>query len=223
MSKQLQSKSPLTKKQIIEMMELFDSHIGHKKSELEYKNPYTFAVAVLLSAQATDKSVNLATKDLFEVADNPASMLNLGLDSLKHYIRTIGLYNAKAKHIMEMSETLIERFSGHLPHTREELMQLSGIGRKSANVILNELYGEPTIGVDTHVLRLTHRLNLVPDSVTTPEATEQELERIIPDKFKPYVSNYLVLFGRYECKAKNPNCANCYLKKFCIYNKDSHK
>ena len=120
--------SPL---EITEMMELFDSHIGHKKSELQYKNPYTFAVSVLLSAQATDKSVNLATRDLFEIADNPVDMLALGLDELKRNIRTIGLFNSKAKHIMEMSATLIEKFGGNLPHTHTELMQLSGIGRKS--------------------------------------------------------------------------------------------
>ena len=208
----------LTPSQINEMMEIFDSLIGHKKSELQYKNPYTFAVSVLLSAQATDKSVNLATPALFEIADNPADMLALGLNELKHYIRTIGLFNSKAKHIMEMSQTLIEKFNATLPHTRDELMQLSGIGRKSANVILNELYGAPTIAVDTHVLRLTHRLNLVPDSVVSPEDTEAELERIIPQKYKPYVSNYLVLFGRYYCKAINPQCSGCLLAKFCRHN-----
>lgn len=211
----------LTSAEILEMMELFDMHIGHKKSELLYKNPYTFAVSVLLSAQATDKSVNLATRELFEIADNPSAMLALGLDELKRHIRTIGLFNSKAKHIMEMSQTLVEKFGGSLPHTHAELMQLSGIGRKSANVILNELYGAPTIAVDTHVLRLTHRLNLVPDSVVTPDATEMELEHIIPEKYKPYVSNYLVLFGRYKCKAIKPDCAGCYLKKFCVHNTDS--
>jgi len=211
----------LSSAQITEMMKLFDIHIGHKKSELNYKNPYTFAVSVLLSAQATDKSVNLATRELFDLADNPSDMLALGLEELKRHIRTIGLFNSKAKHIMEMSQILVEKFGGSLPNTHAELMQLPGIGRKSANVILNELYGAPTIAVDTHVLRLTHRLNLVPDSVITPDATEAELEHIIPEKYKPYISNYLVLFGRYRCKAIKPGCEGCYLKKFCIYNKNS--
>ncbi len=200
---------------ILEMMEVFDEKIGAKKSELNYKNPYTFAVAVLLSAQATDKSVNIATDELFEVADNPKAMLELGLDEIKRHIKTIGLFNAKAKHIVEMSETLIEKFGGVLPKTRDELMMLSGIGRKSANVILNELYGTPTIGVDTHVLRLVKRLGLMGDEFDTPEKVEMELERIIPERYKPFVSNYLVLFGRYICKAKNPDCDACYLKKFC--------
>lgn len=129
----------LKKSEILEMLEIFDEKIGQRKSELNYKNPYTFAVAVLLSAQATDKSVNIATAELFEIADNPKTMLSLGLDEIKKYIRTIGLFNSKAKHIMEMSQTLVEKFDGILPKTRDELMQLSGIGRKSANVILNEL------------------------------------------------------------------------------------
>ena len=205
----------LKKSEILEMLEIFDEKIGQRKSELNYKNPYTFAVAVLLSAQATDKSVNIATAELFEIADNPKTMLSLGLDEIKKYIRTIGLFNSKAKHIMEMSQTLVEKFNGILPKTRDELMQLSGIGRKSANVILNELYGLSTIGVDTHVLRLVKRLGLMGDEFNTPEEVESELERIIPEKYKPFISNYLVLFGRYICKAKNPDCANCYLKKFC--------
>ncbi len=207
-------------KSILQMMQLFDKIIGHKKSELVYVNPYTFAIAVLLSAQATDKSVNLATKELFKKADNPQKMLDLGLDNLKKYIKSIGLFNSKAKHIMEMSKRLLEEYNGKLPENREELMTLSGIGRKSANVILNELYGAPTIAVDTHVLRLVHRLDLVPESCISPEDVESELERIIPLKYKPYVSNYLVLFGRYICKAKNPDCENCYIKKYCKIKKN---
>ncbi len=205
----------ISKSKLKEMLELFDEKIGRKKSELNYKNPYTFAVAVLLSAQATDKSVNIATRELFEIADNPKSMLELGVEEIKRYIKTIGLFNAKAKHIVELSETLLEKFGGKLPKTRDELMTLSGIGRKSANVILNELYGLPTIGVDTHVLRLVKRLGLMGDEFDTPEKVEMELERIIPSEYKPFISNYLVLFGRYICKAKNPDCDACYLKKFC--------
>jgi len=206
----------ISKPELLEMLGLFDERIGRKKSELNYKNPYTFAVAVLLSAQATDKSVNIATRELFEIADNPQAMLKLGEKKIRQYIRTIGLFNSKARHIIEMSEMLVSKFAGVLPKTREELMQLSGIGRKSANVILNELYGMPTIGVDTHVLRLVGRLGLVNGKkFFTPEQVEAELERIIPFEYKPFISNYLVLFGRYVCKAKNPDCQNCFLKKFC--------
>lgn len=205
----------ISKAKLLEMLKIFDEKIGRKKSELNYKNSYTFAVAVLLSAQTTDKSVNIATSELFKVADNPKAMLRLGENKLKQYIRRLGFFNAKTKHIMEMSRTLLEKFDGKLPKTRNELIMLSGIGRKSANVILNELYGTPTIGVDTHVLRLVKRLGLADEKFDTPEKVEMELERLIPEKYKPFISNYLVLFGRYVCKAKNPDCDNCYLKKFC--------
>ncbi len=197
------------------MLELFEQHIGDRGTDLVYKNPYTFAVAVLLSAQTTDKSVNIATRELFELADNPAEMLRLGQEELKNHIKRLGFFNVKVKHIMEMSKLLLEKFDGILPKTRDELMELSGIGRKSANVILNELYNTSTIGVDTHVMRLVKRLGIVDDGISTPEAIEAELDRITPDKYKPFISNYLVLFGRYECKAKNPNCAACYVQKFC--------
>ena len=205
----------VSKSQLLEMLEIFEKKIGAEKSELYYKNPYTFAVAVLLSAQSTDKIVNVATKTLFELADNPKDMLKLGVEEIKKHIKIIGFFNMKAKHIIEMSEMIISDFGGNLPDNRENLMKLPGIGRKSANVILNELYGTPTIGVDTHVLRLVKRLGLMNDKFKTPEEVEFELERIIPQKYKPFVSNYLVLFGRYVCKAKNPDCTNCYMKKFC--------
>ncbi len=205
----------MKKSDLLEMLDIFSKKIGNTKSELNYKNPYTFAVAVLLSAQATDKSVNIATRELFEVADNPHAMLELGLNNIKKYIKTIGLFNSKAKHIIEMSEMLISDFNGVLPKTREDLIKLPGIGRKSANVILNELYGAPTIGVDTHVLRLVQRFGLVGSDCNTPEKVEEALEKIIPDYYKPFISNYLVLFGRYICKAKNPDCKNCYMKRFC--------
>lgn len=205
----------ITKNEYKKLLTLFNEKIGAKKSELNYYNPYQFAVAVLLSAQSTDKQVNIATRDLFEIVDNPKAMLELGEAELKKYIKSIGFFNMKAKHIIEMSETLIEKFGGHLPKTREELMSLSGIGRKSANVILNELYGTPTIGVDTHVMRLTHRLDLVPENATTPEQIEAELDKITPEEYKPLISNFLVLYGRYECKAQHPKCETCYIKEFC--------
>lgn len=205
----------IKEKELKELLKIFEEKIGAKKSELHYKNPYQLAIAVLLSAQSTDKIVNKATKELFEKIDNPQSMLDLGEKGLKDYIKIIGLYNSKAKHIMEMSKTLIDKFEGLLPKTREELESLDGIGRKSANVILNELYGTPTIGVDTHVLRLVHRLDLVPKEAKTPEKVENYLEKIIPNYYKPYISNYLVLYGRYVCKARNPDCKNCYIRKYC--------
>lgn len=205
----------ITKKEYEKLLAIFNEKIGAKKSELNYYNPYQIAVAVLLSAQTTDKQVNIATKDLFEIVDNPKAMLELGETELKKYIKSIGFYNMKAKHIIEMSETLVKKFNGVLPKTREELMELSGIGRKSANVILNELYSTPTIGVDTHVMRLTHRLDLVPEDATTPEQIEMALDKITPEKYKPLISNFLVLYGRYECKAQNPKCETCYIKKFC--------
>ena len=205
----------IDKKSLEKLLILFNEKIGAKKSELNYYNPYQFAVAVLLSAQSTDKQVNIATRDLFEIVDSPKAMLELGETELKKYIKSIGFFNMKAKHIIEMSETLIEKFGGHLPKTREELISLSGIGRKSANVILNELYGTPTIGVDTHVMRLVHRLDLVPSSATTPEQIEAELDKITPEEYKPLISNFLVLYGRYECKAQSPHCDTCYIKEFC--------
>lgn len=205
----------ITKKEYSKLLSIFNEKIGAKKSELNYYNPYQIAVAVLLSAQTTDKQVNIATKDLFEIVDNPKAMLELGEAELKKYIKSIGFFNMKAKHIIEMSETLVEKFNGTLPKTREELMSLSGIGRKSANVILNELYGTPTIGVDTHVMRLTHRLDLVPEDATQPEQIEEALDKITPEEYKPLISNFLVLYGRYECKAQNPKCETCYIKQFC--------
>lgn len=197
------------------MLALFEKNIGEKKSELNYENYYQFAVAVLLSAQATDKSVNIATKALFELIKTPEDMIKLGEENLKNYIKTVGLFNSKARHIIQMAEMLVGEFNATLPSTRDELILLAGIGRKSANVIMNELYGTPTIGVDTHVLRLVKRLDLVEPHFTTPEQVEMALEEIIPLKYKPFIGNYLVLYGRYECKAKKPNCSTCYIREFC--------
>jgi endonuclease-3 len=200
-----------------------DAKIGPRKSELEHKNPFTFAVSVLLSAQATDKSVNAATGELFELADTPAKMLALGLERLKGYIKTIGLYNNKAKNIMAMSEILVDKFHGRLPKTRDGLQSLPGIGRKSANVIMNELYGAPYIGVDTHVMRLSHRLDLVPENADTPEKIEVALDKATPGKYKPFISNYLVLYGRYTCTARRPKCVDCGIRDLCRYYRENVK
>jgi endonuclease-3 len=207
----------------LKILEFLDAKIGPRKSELEHGNPYTFAVSVLLSAQATDKSVNVATRELFEIAGTPAAMLALGLERLKGYIRTIGLYNNKAKNIIAMSEILVEKFHGRLPKDRDTLQSLPGIGRKSANVIMNELYGAPYIGVDTHVMRLSHRLGLVPENADTPEKIEAALDRITPEKYKPFISNYLVLYGRYTCTARAPKCPECGIRDLCGYYKENVK
>jgi endonuclease-3 len=144
-------------------------------------------------------------------------MIDLGVDKLKSYIKTIGLYNNKAKNVIAMSEMLIEKFHGKLPRTRDEIQSLPGLGRKSANVIMNELLGAPYIAVDTHVIRLSHRLDLVPDAATTPEKIETELEKITPGKYKRYLSNYLVLYGRYTCTARKPKCPECGIRSLCRY------
>jgi endonuclease-3 len=150
-------------------------------------------------------------------------MLALGLDELKKHVRTIGLYNNKAKNVIAMSEILADKFGGALPKTRDELQSLPGIGRKSANVIMNELYGAPYIGVDTHVMRLSHRLGLVPDEADTPEKIEAALESATPEKYKPFISNYLVLYGRYTCTARAPKCSGCPVRDLCKYYRENIK
>ncbi|MCL2439026.1 MAG: endonuclease III [Alphaproteobacteria bacterium] len=189
---------------------LFD-FIGHRKSELNYFNPYTFAVAVLLSAQSTDKGVNIATVELFKVADTPGKMLDLGEEKLKKLIKRTGFFNMKSKHIIAMSEILERDFEGELPATRDLIETLPGLGRKSANVIMNELYDAPYIGVDTHVMRVAGRLGFVPKGSKNPIKIEEELLKIVPKKWLPYAGHLLVLFGRYTCMAKKPKCEACPL------------
>ncbi len=183
------------------------------KTELDYTNPYTLLVAVVLSAQATDVSVNKATKDLFAVVDTPQKMLALGEAALKQKIKTIGLFNAKAKNIIALSQKLCTDFAGQVPHTREELVQLPGVGRKTANVVLNEAFGQPTIAVDTHIFRVARRLNL--SKGATPEAVEEDLEKIIPTPLKKEAHIQLILHGRYVCKARKPLCGQCVLADVC--------
>ena len=192
---------------------VLDKEIGRKKTELGFRSHFQFAVAVIMSAQATDKSVNLATPALFKAAPTPAAMVRLGEAGVARFIKTIGLWRAKSHNIVAMSEKLLSEHGGQLPRTREELMSLPGIGRKSANVIMNELWGAPTIGVDTHVLRLARRLGI--DASGDPLAVEMTLEKITPAEYKPYVSNFLVLFGRYRCKAVRPECGGCKLARWC--------
>lgn len=183
------------------------------QTELNYTNEFTLLVAIVLSAQATDVGVNKATKKLFEIADTPQEMLALGEKGLKEYIKTIGLFNSKAKNIIALSEKLISDYRGKIPQTREELMTLAGVGRKTANVWLNCALGKSTIAVDTHVHRVANRLHLC--KTTTPEATEQALEKVIPEKWKTHAHHWLILHGRYICKARKPLCGQCMLNNLC--------
>jgi endonuclease-3 len=185
------------------------------RGELAYVNPFTLLVAVVLSAQATDAGVNKATKALFSVADTPEKMLALGEEGLAERIRTIGLYRAKARHIAALSQALIDRYGGAVPRDREALESLPGVGRKTANVVLNTAFGEPVVAVDTHVFRVANRLGIAPG--TTPRAVEDELMRVIPKRFLPHAHHWLILHGRYVCKARKPACPVCVLRDICPY------
>ncbi len=185
------------------------------KGELEYVNLYTLLVAVVLSAQATDAGVNKATRALFKVADTPQKMLQLGEAGLKEHIKTIGLFNGKAKNIIALSEILVRRHQGEVPPDRAALEALPGVGRKTANVVLNIGFGEKTIAVDTHVFRLANRTGLAPGK--TVEEVEEKLLRVVPDEFLFHAHHWLILHGRYVCKARTPFCAQCCVRDLCTY------
>lgn len=183
------------------------------KSDLEYTNAYTLLVAVVLSAQATDEGVNRATKDLFKIADTPEKMVKLGLEGIKNYIKTIGLFNTKAKNVLALSEILIERHNGKVPATREELVALPGVGRKTANVVLNIVFKQPTMAVDTHIFRVCNRLGMAPGK--TPDQVEAKLEKVVPKDFALHAHHWLILHGRYTCKARKPLCEDCIVADLC--------
>lgn len=185
-------------------------------SELDYKNPFTLLVAVVLSAQATDKSVNLATRQLFEIADTPQKMAALGEENLIPYIRSIGLYKNKSAHIIALSKMLIEKFDGQVPDTREKLMTLPGVGRKTANVVLNVVFHQPTMPVDTHLLRIAPKIGLAEGS--TPEQVENSLLQRIPSQYGQNAHHWILLHGRYVCTAKNPKCNECIISDLCKHN-----
>ena len=185
-------------------------------SELEYVNPFTLLVAVVLSAQATDKGVKKATAALFKVADTPEKMLALGEEGLISYIKTIGLYKNKAKHVMGLSKKLIDDFDSKVPGTREELMTLPGVGRKTANVVLNVIFHEPTMPVDTHLLRVAPKIGLAEGN--TPETVEKSLLERIPPEFLHDAHHWILLHGRYVCTARTPNCEECLIKDLCKHN-----
>jgi endonuclease-3 len=185
------------------------------RGELEYINPYTLLVAVVLSAQATDASVNKATEPLFAIADTPQKMLKLGEARLKEFIRTIGLYNTKAKNIIRLSELLVRDHGGQVPQEREALQALPGVGRKTANVVLNVAFGQPTMAVDTHIFRLCNRSGLAPGK--TPDQVEQMLMKRVPEHYRLNAHHWLILHGRYVCRARKPACPACVVIDLCAY------
>ena len=185
------------------------------RSELEYVNPYTLLVAVVLSAQATDSGVNRATKNLFAIASTPAAMLELGEERLRGHIKSIGLYRTKAKNIIALSEILLREHGGEVPHAREALEALPGVGRKTANVVLNVAFGEAAMAVDTHIFRLANRTGLAPGK--TPRAVEDALVAVIPKRFMRRAHHWLILHGRYVCKARRPDCAQCVVRDLCRF------
>ncbi len=187
----------------------------HPAGELNYRNPFTLLVAVVLSAQATDTGVNKATAALFRTVDTPQKMIALGEAGLIEHIKTIGLFRAKAKNVIGLSKLLLERHGGEVPHDRAALEALPGVGRKTANVVLNIAFGEPTIAVDTHIFRVSNRLPLAPGKTVLD--VETGLERLVPDRFKLHAHHWLILHGRYICKARRPECGRCLLSDLCRF------
>ena len=205
----------MNKESIYEFFARLQAANPEPKGELFYTNPFTLLVAVVLSAQATDKGVNKATPALFAAADTPEKMLALGEDKVREYVKTIGLYKGKAKNIIGLSKILVEEHDGQVPQDRDALVKLPGVGRKTANVVLNIAFGQPTIAVDTHIFRIANRTGLAP--AKTPEKVELELERVVPDEFKRHAHHWLILHGRYICKARKPDCALCPVYDLCEY------
>ena len=207
----------MNKEKRFEIMKRLAAERPNPVSELEYRTPYELLVAVVLSAQATDKSVNLATRKLYPVANTPKAILALGLEGLIPYIKTIGLYRNKAKHVIELSRKLLEDFNGVVPDDREALESLPGVGRKTANVVLNVAFGKPTIAVDTHIFRVSNRTGFAPGK--TVEEVERKLLKFMPAEFKKDAHHWLLLHGRYCCKAAKPDCAHCPIAELCEYKK----
>ena len=185
------------------------------RTELHFKNPFTLLVAVVLSAQATDVGVNKATGSLFSVADTPEKMVALGEERIRDYVKTIGLFNTKAKNVFALSQLLIDHHNSIVPEDGRALEALPGVGRKTANVVLNEAFGHPTIAVDTHIFRVGNRTGMAPGK--DPDAVEKELNRRVPDRFKLGAHHWLILHGRYVCKARKPDCSICSIADYCLY------
>ncbi len=214
-----QSGSPMSgarvQRKAAAMFARFAAESEAPETELHYRNPYTLLVAVVLSAQATDVGVNKATGPLFAAADTPQAMVALGEERVREMIRTIGLYRNKAKNVIALSQQLIDRHDGNVPRDREALEALPGVGRKTANVVLNSAFGEPTIAVDTHIFRVGNRTGLAPGK--TPLAVEEGLLEVVPDRYKQHAHHWLILHGRYVCKARKPSCPSCIVSDLCDY------
>ena len=198
-----------------EIFQRFQAQNPHPTTELVYHSPFELLIAVMLSAQATDVSVNKATTRLFPIANTPKAILDLGLDGLKNYIKTIGLYNSKAANVLKTCEILLQKYAGQVPDTREALESLPGVGRKTANVVLNTAFGQPTMAVDTHIFRVANRTGLAKGK--TPLAVEFALLKNIPPEFLQDAHHWLILHGRYVCTARKPHCANCIIQDLCEY------
>ena len=207
----------MTKDQIFELFRRLAEANPAPETELEYGNAYQLVVAVALSAQATDVGVNKATRALFQQVQTPAQMVQLGEDGLKQHIKTIGLFNSKAKNVIALSQMLIDEFDGDVPQTREELVRLPGVGRKTANVVLNCAFGQETFAVDTHIFRVGNRTGLAKGK--TPEQVEAKLEKRVPQPFRLHAHHWLILHGRYVCKARTPECWRCPVVDLCSFRK----
>ncbi|MBQ1972182.1 MAG: endonuclease III [Treponema sp.] len=206
----------LQQEEIKEIFERFKKENPNPTSELKWTNSFTLLVSVVLSAQATDKSVNKATESLYKIADTPQKILSLGEDNLISYIKSIGLYKSKAKHIIELSKMLISEFDSKIPDNLEDLIKLPGVGRKTANVVLNVLFNKPTMPVDTHLLRISPKIGLAQGS--TPLEIEKSLCARIPQEYMNHAHHWLILHGRYVCTARNPHCENCIINDICKHN-----
>ncbi|MCR5495281.1 MAG: endonuclease III [Treponema sp.] len=205
----------LSRAQVSEVFERFKAQNPNPKPELNYNSPYTLLVAVMLSAQTTDKRVNQVTKDLFALADKPEKMSLQSQEKIAEIIRPVGLTKAKSKNVLELSKKLCSDFEGKVPDSREKLMTLPGVGRKTANVVLNVVFNQPTMPVDTHLLRICPKIGLAEGN--TPETVEASLLQRIPEKYMLHAHHWLILHGRYVCKAKKPDCENCIIKDLCIF------
>lgn len=199
----------------IEILTRLRNENPHPTTELNYSSPFELLIAVILSAQATDKGVNKATDKLFPVANTPEAILALGVDGLKEYIKTIGLFNSKAENIIKTCRDLIEKHNGEVPEDREALEALAGVGRKTANVVLNTAFGHPTIAVDTHIFRVSNRTGFAPGKNVVE--VEKKLLKVVPDEFKVDVHHWLILHGRYTCIARKPRCGSCIIEDLCEY------
>jgi endonuclease III len=207
--------SRLTQSEIDEIFRRFEEVSPNPKTELHYRDPFTLLVAVVLSAQATDASVNRVTPDLFRTADTPEKLAKLGEAALTDKIKTIGLYRNKAKNLIALANQLVAEHGGKVPDSREVLMSLPGVGRKTANVVLNTAFGQSTIGIDTHAFRVANRTGLAPGK--TPLEIELKLDRIVPERYKHNAHHWLILHGRYVCKARKPECWRCIINDICLY------